>query len=462
MEVALGYLKTHKDKFVHELAEFISIPSVSALPEHFDDIRKAASWLKNRVQIAGIENVEIMETGGHPSVYGDWLHAGDDKPTVLIYGHFDVQPVDPVDLWNHSPFSGKIIDGKIYGRGASDDKGSMLIPIISFESILASDKKFPINIKFLFEGQEEVASPDMPAFVKTNREKLACDMIFSADGGQFSETEPNLVVGLKGILGLEIKITGPNADKHSGMHGNAIENPIMALAKIIGSMKDENGKVTVSGYYDDVIELTNFEREEISKVPFDENKYIDDMGVKNVSGEKGYTTLERMGARPSLDLNGIWGGFQGEGTKTVLPSEATAKITCRLVSNQKPKKIFELIKAHVLNNLPEGVTAEVISLQDEGEPFQVPNDHLSTDIAREVLKEVYSKDPYIIRVGGSIPILSAFLRYLGVHGTMFAFGLDDENIHAPNEFFRISSFVKGQEAYCRLFYRLGSIENGKK
>ena len=455
MENVLGYLKKNKERFVSELAEFISIPSVSALPEHFDDIKKAAAWLENRMQLAGIENVEIMETGGHPSVYGDWLHAGKDKPTVLVYGHFDVQPVDPIDLWDHNPFSGNIVDDKIYGRGASDDKGSMLIPILAYESILNSDKSFPINIKFLFEGQEEVASPDMPAFVEKNKEKFACDMIFSADGGQFSETEPNLVVGLKGILGLEVKITGPKADKHSGMHGNAIENPIMALSKIISSMKDKNGRISISGYYDDVLELSNSERVEISKVPFDEKNYINDMGIKDVSGEQGYTTLERMGARPSLDLNGIWGGFQGEGTKTVLPSEATAKITCRLVSNQKPKKIFELIKAHVSNNLPKGVTAEVISLQDEGEPFQVPDDHISTNIAREVLKDIYGKDPYIIRIGGSIPILSAFLKHLGVHGTMFAFGLDDENIHAPNEFFRLSSFFKGQEAYCRLFYRLG-------
>ena len=462
MENVLEYLSKNKNRFVGELSEFISIPSVSALPEHFGDIEKASKWLKERLVLAGIENSEIMETGGHPSVYGDWLHAGPDKPTILVYGHFDVQPVDPIELWENDPFSGIVKGERIFGRGASDDKGSMLIPIISFESILKCDGRFPVNIKFLFEGQEEIASPDMPEFVYQNKEKLSCDMIFSADGGQFSETEPNLVVGLKGILGLEIKITGPNSDKHSGMHGNAIENPIMALSKIISSMKDEDGRIAVTGFYDDVIELSNSEREEISKVPFNESNYINDMGVKDVSGEKGYTTLERMGARPSLDLNGIWGGFQGKGTKTVLPSEATAKITCRLVSNQNPKKIFELIKAHVLSNLPKGVTAEVISLQDEGEPFQVPENHLSTDIAREVLKEVYNKDPYIIRIGGSIPILSAFLTHLGVHGTMFAFGLDDENIHAPNEFFRLSSFVKGQEAYCRLFYRLGVVENGNK
>ena len=459
MKHVSDYLFRNRDRFVSELAEFISIPSVSALPDHFGDIEKAAKWLKERLILAGIENSEIMETGGHPSVYGDWLHAGPDKPTILIYGHFDVQPVDPVELWNDDPFSGLVKEDKIYGRGASDDKGSMLIPIISFESILKSEGKLPVNIKFLFEGQEEVASPDMPEFVKKNKQKLSCDMIFSADGGQFSETEPNLVTGLKGILGLEIKVTGPNSDKHSGMHGNAIENPIMALTKVISSMKDISGRINIDGYYDDVVELSSSDRKEIAKVPFIENDYINDMGVQDVAGEEGYTTLERMGSRPSLDINGIWGGFQGEGTKTVLPSTATAKITCRLVAAQTPKKAFDLIKKHVFKNLPKGVSVEVISLQDEGKPFLVPENHLSTEIARKVLTEIYGKEPYVIRVGGSIPILSAFLEHLGVHGTMFAFGLEDENIHAPNEFFRLSSFYKGQEAYCKLFYKIGELNN---
>ena len=451
------YLLNNRDKFNEELLEFIAIPSIAALPEHAKDVYKAANWLKSKLSAVGVENVEIMDTGGQPAVYGDWLHAGIEKPTVLIYGHFDVQPVDPLELWDNDPFEPTIKDDKIFARGASDDKGSMFIPIIVFEAIYKSNGSFPFNIKFLFEGEEEIASPKMPEFVSNNVEKLKCDMIFSADGGQFSENEPNLAVGFKGILGFDIEVIGPETDKHSGLFGAAIANPIMALTQLLSSMKNLDGEITVDGFYDDVVPLSDNDKAEIARVPFDEKEYLKLTGAVGLDVEAGYTAPERIGGRPTLDINGIWGGYQGVGTKTVLPAKANAKITCRLVANQKPKEILKKIEKHVNDFLPNGVIGTVIPLQDEGDPLLIPENHRSTEVARDVLKKVYGKEPYMIRVGGSIPILSAFYKYLGIHATMFAFQLDDENWHAPNEFFRLSSFYKGQEAYRQLFHEIGNL-----
>ena len=453
------YLLNNRDKFNEELLEFIAIPSIAALPEHAKDVYKAANWLKSKLSAVGVENVEIMDTGGQPAVYGDWLHAGIEKPTVLIYGHFDVQPVDPLELWDNDPFEPTIKDDKIFARGASDDKGSMFIPIIVFEAIYKSSGSFPFNIKFLFEGEEEIASPKMPEFVSSNVDKLKCDMIFSADGGQFSEDEPNLAVGFKGILGFDIEVVGPETDKHSGLFGAAIANPIMALTQLLSSMKNSDGEITIDGFYEEVVPLNDKDKAEIARVPFNEKEYLKLTGSVGLDGEVGYTAPERIGARPTLDINGIWGGYQGVGTKTVLPAKANVKITCRLVANQKPKEILKKIEKHVEKFLPRGVTGKVIPLQDEGDPLLIPENHRSTEVARDVLKNVYGKEPYMIRVGGSIPILSAFYKYLGIHATMFAFQLDDENWHAPNEFFRLSSFYKGQEAYRQLFHKIGGLSS---
>ena len=459
MENDQKFLLNNREKFNKELLDFVSIPSIAALPEHAKDVQRAAVWLVKRLSEAGIENAEVMETGGQPAVYGDWMHAGNGKPTVLIYGHFDVQPVDPVELWDHDPFVPTIKDEKIFARGASDDKGSMFIPIIVFEAIYKSSGSFPFNIKFLFEGEEEIASPKMPEFVSSNVDKLKCDMIFSADGEQFSEDEPNLAVGFKGILGFDIEVVGPETDKHSGLFGAAIANPIMALTKLLSSMKNSDGEITIDGFYDEVVPLNDKDKAEIARVPFNEKEYLKLTGSVGLDGEVGYTAPERIGARPTLDINGIWGGYQGVGTKTVLPAKANVKITCRLVANQKPKEILKKIEKHVEKFLPRGVTGKVIPLQDEGDPLLIPENHRSTEVARDVLKNVYGKEPYMIRVGGSIPILSAFYKYLGIHATMFAFQLDDENWHAPNEFFRLSSFYKGQEAYRQLFHKIGGLSS---
>ena len=450
-----NYLEDNQSRFVDELSDFISIPSVSASDEHFNDVVKAGEWVVSRLNTAGLTNARMMSTETHPVVYADWMHAGEDKPTILVYGHFDVQPADPLELWDSPPFEPVIKDEKIYGRGASDDKGNMLAPILAAEALLSSTGKLPVNIKFFFEGQEEIGSPTLAPFIKEHANLLKADMIFSSDGGQWGESQPSLVMGLKGLIGCEITVTGAKSDQHSGMHGGGIANPIHALSHIIASMKDLDGRINVEGFYDDVIDLTADDREAIAKIPFDEKKYAEDLGVPETFGETGYTTPERLWARPTFELNGMWGGYQGKGTKTVLPAKAHAKITCRLVANQKPEKIYELIRDHVENNVPPGVRVEVKRLPGSANPFLVPRGHNSSQIAGRVLRDLYGKKPFNIRVGGSIPVMSMLLDELGVHATMFSFGLDDEQIHAPNEFFRLSSFMKGQVGYCKLFEEFG-------
>ena len=451
----IEYLLKNKAQYIEQLKEFISIPSISSLAEHHNDVNRAALWVKSRLFDAGLENVAVMETGGLPAVYGDWNHAGSDKPTILIYGHFDVQPVDPLNLWHSDPFMPVIIDDKIFGRGASDDKGSMLTPILAAESFLKTEKKLPVNIKFLFEGQEEIGSPQMAHFIENHKEKFSCDMIFSADGGQWSETQPNLCMSLKGVVSMQLEVFGPSSDQHSGLHGAAIQNPISALNRILSSMKDQSGKICINDFYNHVIELSTEDKKQISEIPFSEEEYRTEVGVSDLAGEEGFSTLERIWSRPTLDLNGIWGGFQGEGIKTVLPSKACAKISCRLVANQDPSEIFECVNIHVKKNLPDGVSFKLKKLSGLALPFRIPANHKSTMVAGKVLADVYGKEPFMIRAGASIPILPIFKEILGIDATVLAFTLDDENLHAPNEFFRLSSFSRGQEIYGKLYQLLG-------
>jgi acetylornithine deacetylase/succinyl-diaminopimelate desuccinylase-like protein len=450
------YLERNRARFVDELCSFVRIPSVSADVHYAEDVKAAARWVADRLRKAGAENVAVMPTAGHPVVYGDWLHAGPDQPTALLYGHFDVQPAEPFELWDTPPFQPDIRDGRVYGRGASDDKGGMLMPIIAFEALMAARGAAPVNVKFIFEGQEEIGSPDMPPFLAAHRDLLACDMIFSADGLQWTADEATLVVGLKGLVGAEITVTGPRADLHSGLHGGAIANPLQALAQLLVSMKGADGRISVAGFYDDVVDLTAEDRVEIARVPFDEEAYKASVGVPEVFGEPGYTTRERNWARPTLELNGIWGGYQGGGSKTVLPSKAQAKITCRLVANQNPDRVFRLLGEHVARHTPAGVTASVQRPQGSADPYLMPRSHNGSEMARAVLSEVYGAAPYVTRLGGSIPIVSIFLKELGVYTTMFGFSVGDENLHAPNEFFRLRNFERGQHAYCRLLERLAA------
>ncbi|MFC2969247.1 dipeptidase [Acidimangrovimonas pyrenivorans] len=449
------YLDREQDRFVAELKDFVRIPSVSAKPENAGDVAAAADWVAARLTKAGMEHAEVIPSAGHPVVYADWLHAGADKPTVLIYGHFDVQPAEPLELWTSPPFEPQVRDDRLYGRGASDDKGGMFIPILAAEALLAETGALPVNVKFFFEGQEEIGSPDLPPVVEANAERLKADTIFSSDGLQWREDMPQIVLALKGLVSLEITVTGPRGDLHSGLHGGGIANPAQALSHILASLKSLDGMIAVEGFYDDVLPLSAADRAAIARVPYDEAAYLAETGAPAPFGEPGYSTRERLWARPTLDINGLTSGWQGAGTKTVLPSKASAKITCRLVANQSPERIFERIRAHVEAHTPAGVSVEVARLPGRADPFLVPAGHNATAAAAQVLEEVYGKAPYQTRAGGSIPVMTTLLETLGVHAVMFGFSHDDENLHAPDEFFRLSAFRRGQTAYAKLLEKLG-------
>lgn len=450
-----AYLDREQPRFVAELLDFVRIPSVSAKPENIPDVVRAGEWVAARLTAAGAERAEVLPTAGHPVVCAEWLHAGPDKPTILIYGHFDVQPAEPFDLWTSPPFDPQVRDGRVWGRGASDDKGGMLIPILAFEALLKTNGRLPVNVKFFFEGQEEIGSPDLPPFVAANAERLKADMIFSADGLQWSPDQPQVVEALKGLVSLEITARVARSDLHSGLHGGGIANPAMALAHILASLKAADGLILVPGFYDDVLPLTDDVRAAIARVPFDEAAYLAENGAIATFGEPGYTTRERLWARPTLDVNGLTSGWQGAGTKTVLPAEASAKITCRLVAAQNPERVFDLIQAHVQATCPAGVTVEVRRNPGRADPYLLPTGHNGTAVAAQVLEQVYGRAPYRTRLGGSIPVMTTLLDVLGVHAVMFGFSHDDENLHAPDEFFRLDAFRLGQSAYGRLLQRLG-------
>ena len=452
-----SYLQKNQDRYLKELLEFLSIPSISSLKAHKADVAKAADWVAARMQAAGIENVQVLPTGGHPVVYGDWLHAP-DKPTVLIYGHFDTQPVDPLELWSQPPFEPAVKEERVYARGASDDKGNMLAPILSLEAMLSTAHKLPVNVKCFFEGQEEIGSPQLPAFISANRELLACDLIFSADGGQWDEDQPALMIGLRGLCALQIDVQAARSDTHSGTFGGTIMNPIHALARLLDSMHTPKGKVAVEGFYDAVRPLSDTDRAQIAKIPYDESDYKAKLGVNELYGEPGFSTYERAWSRPTLEVNGIWGGFQGEGFKTVLPATAHAKISCRLVPDQDPQEMVKQVSAHVEKHAPEGVTVKVRPDPSMAYPYLIPHDHPGNRAARHVHREIYGKEPYFARMGGSIPVCGIFLKELGAHTVNFAFGLQDENVHGPDEFFRLKNFSRSQLAYALLLEKLHSWE----
>ena len=449
-----NFIEEHREQYVKELSDFLRIPSISSLSEHADDVKQAAEWVAQRLRNAGMEAVEVMPTGGHPVVCGQWLHAP-GKPTVLIYGHFDVQPADPLELWTTPPFEPEVRDGRIYARGASDNKGNMLIPIIAVEALLRTNETLPVNVKFLFEGQEEIGSPQLAEFLKNNRELFACDLILNADSGQWSEDQPSLLTSLRGLCGLQMDVTGADTDLHSGMYGGAVQNPIHALIQILNSMRGLDGRILIEGFYDNVRELSDAEKTQIDSLPFDEAGFMRSVGVSELYGEPGFSNPERIWTRPTLELNGIWGGFQGEGLKTVLPNKAHAKITCRLVADQDPKHINGLIEAHIRKNTPPGVKVDITPVESNANPYLMPADLPESLAAIDILTELYGKKPILIREGGSVPILSLMLEYLGTYATCFGFGMNDEKFHAPDEFFRLKSFELGQRAYCKILHRLG-------
>jgi acetylornithine deacetylase/succinyl-diaminopimelate desuccinylase-like protein len=452
-----NYLEENQDRYLKELLEFLSIPSISSLKAHKADVEKAAEWVAARLQAAGIENVQVLPTGGHPVVYGDWMHAP-DKPTILVYGHFDTQPVDPLELWTQPPFEPVVKDDRVYARGASDDKGNMLAPILTIEALLNSESRLPVNVKCFFEGQEEIGSPQLPEFISANRSLLACDLIFSADGGQWDEDQPALMIGLRGLCNLQIDVQAARSDTHSGTFGGTIMNPIHALVRLIDTMHTPQGAVAVDGFYDAVLRLSETEQDQIAEIPFDEANYKAELGVDELFGEPGYSTYERAWIRPTLEVNGIWGGFQDEGVKTVLPSSAHAKISCRLVPDQDPAQIMERLTTHIEKHTPPGVKVAVDPNPSTAEPYLIPFDHPGNQAAVVVHKELFGKEPYYARMGGSIPVCGIFLKELGAYTVNFAFGLNDENVHGPDEFFRLKSFLRAQLGYGMLLEQLSKYE----
>jgi acetylornithine deacetylase/succinyl-diaminopimelate desuccinylase-like protein len=447
------YLVEHQSRHQEELLHFLSIHSISSLPSHANEVQRAAQWVAERLTTAGLEQVQIFPTGGHPVVYGEWLHAP-GKLTVLIYGHFDTQPVDPLEHWANPPFEPTIIEDRVYARGASDDKGNMFTPILGVEALLKTEGTLPLNVKFFLEGQEEIGSPQLPAFVASHRDLLACDLVLSSDGIQYGEDQPALLLACKGLAGIQIDVHGAKSDLHSGMYGGAVPNPIHALTALLTALRSSDGTILVKGFYDSVLPLSAEDRAAIAAIPFDAQDYQERIGVTALLAEPGYTPQEHLAARPTLEINGIWGGFQGEGIKTVLPAEAHAKLTCRLVANQEPATIVELLTRHVEKHTPPGVQVNVRALPGTARPYLIPADHWGNQAAADVLREIYGKEPYHIRAGGSIPVCELFLSHLGAYTVSFAWGLMDEQIHAPNEFFRLSSFRRGPGAYCQMLHRL--------
>jgi len=448
----ITYLSENREKNLGELKELLAIPSISSLPEHREDVEQAANWVAGALKEIGMENVNVYPTNRHPVVYGEWLKA-DGKPTVLIYGHYDVQPVDPLHLWDSPPFQAEIREEKLYARGASDDKGQVFMHIKALQAILESTGTLPINVKFLIEGEEEVGSPNLPPFVEANQELLSSDVIVISDTSMMEPGKPTICYGLRGMCGLQIDVKGPKGDLHSGLYGGAIQNPIHALVEIVQSFHNEKGQITVEGYYDKVAELTADEKAAFQALGITEQSFIDQLGVPEMFGEQGYTTLERTWVRPTLEVNGIYGGFQGAGLKTVIPSEAHAKITCRLVPDQDPDEIVELLKKHIQAHTPPGVTVN-LTLFDKGAPFVTPFDHPAIQAAGRAYEKVYKVPTSFTRGGGSVPIVATFDQILGKPVVLMGFGLPDENFHAPNEHFHLENFDKGLETICNYWFEL--------
>lgn len=457
MDNLVNHIEKNKDNFVEELKDFLRIPSISTNPENKQDVIKCAQYVETEMKRIGMENVKIYETPGHPLVYGDWLNAGKDKPTVLVYGHYDVQPVDPLDLWTDPPFEPAIRNGNIYARGSADDKGQVFIHMKSIQTHMLLNKKLPVNVKLLIEGEEEIGSENLDAFIEKNKELLKCDYVVVSDTSMFDYDVPTICYGLRGLAYMQVEVTGANRDLHSGSFGGAVDNPINALAHIICKLKDDKGKILIDGFYDDVLPLTEKERIEFKKLPFDEKRYMEGLEVDELFGEEGYSTLERASARPTLDCNGIWGGFQGEGAKTVLPSKAAAKISMRLVPDQEPEKIEKLFTDYVKKIAPKSVKVEVISLHG-GNGAITPIDSPAMDAAVEALKKGFGKDPVFIREGGSIPVVNTFQKLLKAPVILLGFGLPDENAHSPDEHLNLSNFHRGILSVTHYLNELSKIK----
>ena len=442
------YIDANRDRFLAELLDFLRIPSISADPAYAGSVRQTAEWVADNLRKAGADHVRLEETAGFPIVYGEKM-VDPAAPTVLVYGHYDVQPADPLDLWDNPPFEPVIKDGLIFARGACDDKGQVFMHVKAFEAMLASGE-LACNVKFMIEGEEEVGSDNLGLFVASNKDLLKADVILISDTAIIANDIPSIDVGLRGLSYMEVAVQGPNRDLHSGVYGGAVANPINILCQMIASMHDEYNHITIPGFYDGVLELSASDRAAMAQTPFDLDAYQKDLGIQSVHGEKGYSTIERASIRPTLDVNGIWGGYTGEGAKTVLPSMAYAKISMRLVPNQRSEEITRLFTEHFLSIAPKGVKVTV-KAHHGGEAYLMPTDSIAYQAASDALAKTFGKEPVPTRGGGSIPIVALFEKELGVKSILMGFGLDSDAIHSPNEHYGLFNFYKGIETIPHFF-----------
>ena len=455
MDKVVDYINVYRDRYVEELKEYLAIPSVSALPQHAADVRRCAEWTSEEMRRIGLQEVKIAETPGHPIVYGEWLGA-EGAPTILFYGHYDVQPVDPVNLWTSPPFEATIRDGEIYARGSADDKGQVFMHFKAVEAHIKQHGRLPVNMKFLIEGEEEVGSANLDDFISGNKELLKSDVVVISDSPMFDRGVPSICYGLRGLVYYQIDLRGTKTDLHSGSFGGAVANPAMVLAQILAPMKDKSGRVKIPNFYDDVLPLKPEEREEFAKLPFNERKYRQDLGAPKLFGETGYTTLERTWARPTFEVNGLLSGFTGDGAKTVIPAVAMAKVSMRLVPNQDPEKIGDLFEAHVKKIAPKTVELKLTRMSG-GKPWMTAFDNPFVQAAGRAIEKGFGQRPVFNREGGSIPVVATFQKELGLPCVLFGVGLPDENAHAPDEKLDLGNFHNGIIASAFLYGEIASL-----
>ena len=448
-----GYFTKEEGRIRAELDAFLRIPSVSARSEHNADTARCAEWLATEIRKAGMD-ASVHPTPGHPIVLGEWRKAGADAPTVLVYGHYDVQPAEPLELWTSPPFEPTVRDGRLYARGSVDDKGQLWIHVKAAEALLRQRGKLPVNLVLLAEGEEEVGSDNLSEFIERNAQRLACDAVVISDSAMFAPGQPSILSSLRGIAYFEINVQGPAQDLHSGSYGGAVVNPAMALARMLSTMHDENGHVAIAGFYDKVRDWGKQARDDMRKLPFQDEHFRKEAGSPALGGEKDFTTLERIWMRPTCEVNGLLSGYTGEGAKTVLPAKAMAKVSCRLVPDQDPAEIEKLFKAHLEKVKPAGVTVEVKYIHG-GKPWRAPLDGPLYDAARVALRAAFGRDPVIVGEGGSIPVVGDFARILGAPVLLLGFGLPGENAHAPDEWISVENFTKGLRAVATLYERIG-------
>lgn len=449
-------INTSRSRYIEELTRFIAIPSVSALAEHAADTRACAGWLAEHMRAIGLQNVRIIDTPGHPVVYGDWLNAP-GAPTVLFYGHYDVQPVDPLDQWTSPPFEATVRDNELFARGATDDKGQLFVHLKAIEAHLGQTGTLPVNARVIFEGEEEIGSPNLDQFIREHKDELSCDVVLISDSPMFEKGVPSICYGLRGLSYFQIDLRGTTTDLHSGSFGGAVANPAFVLAQMLSQMKDRGGHVKIPGFYDDVRELTEREREEFKRLPFNEKQYRKSLGAPKLHGETGYSTLERTWARPTFEVNGLLSGFTGEGAKTVIPATAMAKISMRLVPNQDPDKIAALFEAYVKKVAPKSVELKVTRMHG-GFPWMTELDNAYVQAAARAIELGFSRPPVYTREGGSIPVVATFQSELGAPTVLFGFGTPDENAHAPNEKLDLDNFFGGIIASAYLYEEIGKTK----